>query len=374
MTPIAATTLCLIACHGASGDHFSVFAENLIKEGYQVQVYASEHALKKFQDRNISVSMSFKITPGEEIGLAKQIAQQCANKVIITDVGNPFNALLQKTIKAEAPETLRLAYYDNPEPFVPGGYSKVAAEVMQAADRVLFANANLAKTTLYSEPGKELALKDRVGLGYYPTAQADQTLARRAAEKEVKRKELFDQQGLKDTGQKVLVYFGGNNETYFSEAFPAFLKFLTAGIEDLSNIVFVMQQHPAAKTKNIDRGLLETWIKEHGTSQHAPQILISDWNSNDVQVIADGALYYQTSMGPLFALAGIPMAQVGHDTYEDVMVRSGLCPSATNSSDFVSIITKLNAVEVSENSRREIFKSLGIQENWLDILKKALVK
>jgi hypothetical protein len=50
---LSAKVICLIACHGGSADHFAIFAENLIQEGYEVQVYASNLVVKKFQDRNI---------------------------------------------------------------------------------------------------------------------------------------------------------------------------------------------------------------------------------------------------------------------------------------------------------------------------------
>jgi hypothetical protein len=55
----------------------------------------------------------------------------------------------------------RLAYYDNPEPFVPGGYSHTAAEVMREAQGILFANETLAKATIYSEIGKEVDFGSR---------------------------------------------------------------------------------------------------------------------------------------------------------------------------------------------------------------------
>lgn len=361
-----AAIICLIACHGASADHFSVFAEKLLSEGYEVQVYASEHALKKFQDRQIPITMPFKtdqLSPEEEKALAAEIAKSCRGSVVLTDVGNPFDITLQKTIAADTPETFRLAYYDNPEPFVPGGYSKVAAEVMGAAQRVLFANANLVHSPLIDIP-----FQNRVGLGYYPTAQADKIAKRRGEEGGRMRRQLFDKFGLRDTGQKVLVYFGGNNEEYFTKAYPAFLSFLSEGI-DLSNYIFIMQQHPGAKSKNIDRQMLEDWIKEH---QNAPRVILSDWTSDDIQVIADGALYYQTSMGPLFALAGIPMAQVGHNTFEDVMVRSGLCLSATNTADFVEVIGKMKSALVTDEQRQSIYKSIGIREDWFEVFKQAL--
>jgi hypothetical protein len=377
---LSATVICLIACHGGPADHFATFAEQLVQNGYEVQVYASGPALKKFQDRNIQVAMSFSadnLSAESEKELASQIAKSCSKAaVVLTDVGHAFDINLQKALSVEDSQVLRLAYYDNPEPYVPGGYSNVAADVMLAAKKVLFANANLAAASLYQEPNMEikLPLQDRIGLGYYPINQAEKMAARRAENHNSMRTQFFSAHRLEDKGQKVLVYFGGNNGEYFKEAFPAFLKFLSEGMQqtDLSNFVVVVQQHPGAKTKNIDREQAETWIKEKGENTTAPKMIISDGTSDDMQVLADGALYYQTSMGPLFALAGIPMVQVGHKTYEDVLVRGNLCPSATNSVDFIRSIKAIKPAAVSEEQKRIIFKSLGIKEDWFNILKQAL--
>lgn len=368
---VLAQTICFIACHGASADHFALFAENLIHEGYEVHVYASEGVVKKFQDRQIP-SISFNkenLTPNETEALATHLAKQCTDaSSVVTDVGHPFDQTVQNALAKEAPKVLRFAYYDNPESFVPGGYSKVAAGVMLAAQRVLFANANLAEAAEL-----DLPLKKRVGLGYYPLAPAEKIAARRKEGSNIREK-LFQKYHLTDQGQKVLVYFGGNNEEYFGEAFPAFCRFLSEAIEtaDLSNLVIFLQQHPGAKAKNIDRQALEAWILKEGNNPNAPQVLISEETTDDMQVLTDGALYYQTSMGPQFILAGIPCLQVGHKTYPDVIVRGGLCPSVTDSKAFVEQVLKTQPIEVTDEKRNAIYKSLGIRDDWFQVLKKAL--
>lgn len=373
---LTTTAICLIACHGGPADHFATFAENLTREGYKVEVYASGPALKKFQDRHIEVMMSFNpdnLSVQAGIDLATQIAKRCANaSVVLTDLGHSFDMTLQKALATEAPQVLRLTYYDNPEPYVPGGYSNVAGEVMFAAQKVLFANANLQESSIYQEPNKEIKLSEnaRVGVGYYPIAQADKLTIRRKEEHDKLRAQFLAKHGLEDRGQKVLVYFGGNNEEYFTKAFPAFLKFLSKG--NLSNIVIVLQQHPGAKSQNRDRYQVESWVKEYGKAANSPRVVVSDEATDQMQVVADGALYYQTSMGPLFALAGIPTIQVAHETYSDILVRNGLCPSVTNPTDFITAIAAIKPVEVSEMQRRTIYKGLGIREDWFELFKQAL--
>jgi len=376
---LLATVICFIACHGGPADHFATFAESLSERGYEVHIYAAGPALQKFQDRKIDVWYSFNadtLAPDQEKELAEQIAGTCGTaSVVITDVGHPFDIALQNALKKRAPQVLNIAYYDNPEPYVPGGYSDTAAKVMAPAKRVLFPNTHLANTPLYQAPGQEIELPfaKRVGIGYYPMAQAEKIAEKRAQEQSGLRKELFAKWRLKEQGQKVLVYFGGNNTEYFEKAFPAFLHFLSEGKEaqDLSNWVIVLQQHPGAKAQGIDRKQLEAWL---GKGKRMPKIVISEETSDKMQIMADGALYYQTSMGPLFALSGIPTVQVAHETYPDLLVRAGLTPSVTNAADFVDAVMVINPVPLSEEKKGKIMESLGIKKDWIERLERAIEK
>jgi hypothetical protein len=375
----SAAAVCLIVCHGAPADHFATFAENLPKDVGAIEIYASGPALDKLQERSIAVQFPFSIdktSPEKEDALAKQIAEACHTaKVVITDVGHPFAIKVQKALARQAPHVPRLAYYENPEPYVPGGYSVVAAEVMQASQGILFANSHLAHAPLFQAPDQaiDLGSRKRVGIGYYPTRQAEKIAARRTEKKPVLRQALFQKNAIADQGQKVLVYFGGNNEEYFSKALPAFLSLLEQGMRqsDFTNLVIILQQHPGAKTKNTDKGMVKAWIDEYSHLPQAPRIIISDSNSDDAQTVADGALYYQTSMSPQFVLAGIPTIQIGHETYEDVLIRNGLSPSVTTVDQFIGIIDSLNQQE-KEVPQSVIFEGLGIKKDWLQTLETAI--
>lgn len=374
-----AAVVCLIACHGGPADHFATFAESLSKDVGAIEIYASGPALQKFQERGIKVNLPFsidKISPEEEDVLAEQIAKACSTaSVIITDVGHAFDIKVQKALARQATHVPRFAYYDNPEAYVPGGYSAVAAEVMSAAHGILFANSNLAKAPIFQEPGKEINFGSRkkFGIGYYPINQAEKIAKRRATEQLSMRQALFSRNDLVDRGQKVLVYFGGNNEEYFSKAFPAFLTLLEAGMEqsDFSNLVIVVQQHPGAKSKNIDGNMVSSWIGKHSETRVAPRMILSDFSSDDAQTIADRALYYQTSMGPQFVLAGIPTIQVGHETFEDILVRNQLSPSVTDVDQLINVVDGLTH-QKKEIPQEVIFEGLGIKSNWLPTLEKAI--
>lgn len=374
----SAAAVCFIACHGNPADHFATFAESLSRDIGAIEVYASGPALKKFQERGIEVKPFSidKISPEEEDVLAEQIAKACSTaSVIITDVGHAFDIKVQKALARQAAHVPRFAYYDNPESYVPGGHSAVAAKVMLAANGVLFANSNLAKAPIFQEPGKEIDFENRkkVGIGYYPINQAEKIAKRRAAEQSSMRQTVFSKNDLVDRGQKVLVYFGGNNEGYFSKAFPAFLSLLEEGMErsDFTSLVIVIQQHPGAKSINLDGNRVSAWMAKHSETRQAPTMILSDFSSDDAQVIADGALYYQTSMGPQFVLAGIPTIQVGHETFEDILVRNQLSPSVTDVSQFISVIDDLTH-QKKEIPREVILEGLGIKSNWLPTLEKAI--
>lgn len=374
---VPAAAVCFIACHGGPADHFSTFAEDLSSKGYKVEIYATGPALKKFQDRKIDIVTSFSLENISEKEAATELARKCSGAdVIITDVGHVFDVSLQNALKSQASTSLRLAYYDNPEGYVPGGYSAVAAKVMLAAQGVLFANANLVKTPLYQTPSQEICLpsEKRMGLGYYPISQAEKIAKRRMSDQSQIRAQLFSKYSLMDRGQKVLVYAGGNNEEYFSKALPAFLKFLSEATlqEDLSHFVVLLQQHPGAKEKNLDVKLVRQWIEEHGGAARIPQFFISEFNSVDAQVVANAMVYYQTSMGPQFVLAGIPTIQAGHNTYEDILVKNGLCSTVTDADGLVSALSRLKRKVLEESGNEAIMQGLGINSDWANRLEDAI--
>lgn len=374
---LSAAAVCFIACHGGPADHFSTFAQDLSQKGYKVQIYATGPALKKFRDRDIEIVTPFALENISEEEAATELAKRCSGAaVIITDVGHVFDIPLQKALKNEASKSLRLAYYDNPEAYVPGGYSSVADKVMLAAQGVLFANANLVKTPLYQTPSQEVCLapEKRIGLGYYPVSQAEKIAKRRTSEQSLIRAQLFSKHSLIDQGQKVLVYAGGNNDEYFSKALPAFLQFLSeASVQrDLSDFVVLLQQHPGAKEKNFDVKLVQQWLEQRGQEARAPQFFISEFNSDDAQVVADGMLYYQTSMGPQFVLAGIPTIQVGHNTYEDVLVKNRLCSTATDGGGLLAALSRLQGDVKAESGSEAIMRGLGISPDWAVRLEYAI--
>ena len=355
---ISAAAICLIACHGGPADHFATFAEELTQRGHRVEVYATGPALKKMQERKIENVTEFSLD--DEKNAAIQIAEKCSNNaVVITDVGHQFAETFHYTLEKQAPKVLRLAYYDNPEPYVPGGYSETASKVMRAAQKVLFANANLVKDD-----------KREMGIGYYPVAQAEKIAKLRTTDREKIREKLFAQWRMKDEGQQILVYAGGCNDEYFDHALPAFLEFLSEAAQDtdISRFVVMIQQHPRAKERKTESKMVDDWLIK------APRLFLSKINSDEAQIVADRMLYYQTSMGPQFVLANIPTTQVGHKPYEDILVKNKLCSVATNEIELLEAILPSEQPSNDPKSREKVIEGLGIRKDWADRLEASLIQ
>ncbi len=372
--------ICFFVCHQGAANHFAVFTEHLMRDGYEVHIFAAEPVIKPFQDRGI-VATPFSIknlSDEEKSSLADELATLCSTaSAVLTDVGDLFEMTFQKALKEKSPRVLRLAYRDNPEHYVPEPYLTIATKVMLAADRVLFANANMAQEALYQDKEQKeeipLPFENRIGLGYSPLAQAEKLALQRKESHETMQKQLLDKYGA--AGRRALVYFGGNNPDYFNKAFPAFLKILSQSIEkgeNLSDLVIFLQQHPKAKEENLDRKQLEIWIEAHRGDPHAPRLIISSEKTPDLEIAADAALFHQTSLTSSWALAGLPMMQIGDEPDQTIIVKAGLCPSVTDAAGFIEAIKGIKPKLVSEEEKAAICARLGIREDWFATLKQAL--
>ena len=317
-------TICFIACHTGPAEHFAAFAEEL-KSDCKVKVWTAPVAESKFQD---FPHESFQNLDSET---AKKIALECVGaKAVMTDLGHSFDIIMQKALAKYAPKVPRFAYYDNPEVHVPGNYNKIAEKVMKNTNHVLIANA-------------EISVDDDAGIGYYPIAKA-RTLARKRDDDSKKlRIDLFHKYGLKDNGEKICVYLGGNNTDFYKEAFPAFCSM----VPNDPKILFFVQPHPSSQK-----------LKLPGHVQ------LSYWSTEDMMTIAEVVLYHQTSMAPLLAFAGIPLIQVGKSRYDDLLTTSGV-PFASNQDELMQAL---------KEARKKIFQPqiVGFRQDWPDRLRKAL--
>jgi hypothetical protein len=232
--------VCFIVCDSRPATHFAAFAKSLlVGSNLRINIYASGSALEKFQTLNLSDDIClFQFilnelnNEEEEEELAIKLIDSClmeGAQTIIVDIGNKFDIKLQ-----EAYNKLDLAlhnihfwcYYDNPEEYVPGGYSIRSEEMIKLSKNILFANINLVKrdSKIFSLPNIMINCNNKniQGIGYYPTDIAENLQKRR----EIERKTLRAKYGWNNI-KYLFVYFGGNNKIYYNQAFPAFLSFLS---------------------------------------------------------------------------------------------------------------------------------------------------
>lgn len=364
--------VCFVASHPAAGAHFADFYYELTKQGrIQCRVLATEKAADELMKRDVPVydfyygkkSRTLKDLPEEEQEqIAESVAKICSTaKCVITDLGQEFSAKVQNKLAEKYPSIVLVAYYDNPEAFVPGGYSATAAKVLLKSQAVLFANAKLADGPLYSAPDVPLDLngKTKIGVGYANLKDVEELREKRSGRSS-------------NNTDKLAVYFGGANDVYYDQAFPRFLSILmdASKSQDLSSLTILIQQHPRAVLEgNRDGLLLLDWQKT--ASPQAPKIAISSIPFNEALVAADLALYYQTSAAAKFMLVGVPTAQIGHEAYSDVLVRNNFCPSITQSKEFLELI-KIFPTPPTQEVRNKILNATGIDPAWPVHLTKSL--
>ena len=101
-------------------------------------------------------------------------------------------------------------------------------------------------------------------------------------------------------------------------------------------------------------------------------IFLSDFSSEEVQVVADAMLYYQTSMGPRFVLSGIPTIQVGHAVYEDILVEQRLCAVATDLCSFQNALSHLAANIDIESNYDALLHALSFTPDWRNRLEQSV--
>lgn len=310
-----------ITAHPAGQEHFSILNQELSKQKIPAQEWV-------FDSNNIEA--------------AAQYVSNYGITHLIVDVGNPQVAALLERVAILSPQVCKVAYYDNPESQVPGAYLENTRKIAEVADFVLFANSNLAN----EGPLPFIPPEKRFGLGFYPMGEIDGIIRDRSMYQEERRALFLQEQGIEDKGQPLVFYFGGANSDYYEKAAPAFASFIGS-----NKATFVLQQHPRAMKEGDRDGTL---LVEKG-------VIRSALSFKEALETCDVALFYQTSAAAKFALCGIPVLKVGHDTSPDLLTDLNICRSATNRSTFVAELSKLQPKPVE---RQKILDRLGVLEKW----------
>lgn len=368
--------LTFLCCHPAPANHFADFLQPTSNH-IACEVLATEIAYKNLKDRNVDAKDFYankrvvplaKLSEEDAERLAQEVAKTCSkSSIVIADVGSDFTARVLHVLSEKYPDVKLIVYYDNPEDYVAGGYSETVAKAMKHAKVALFANDNLANRPIYAKPNEKIDLSSiqRIGLGYSTLPEEVAKIkALRAESQEAERAKLLQRHNIEDRGQKIAFYFGGANEVYYNEAFPHFLKCLEASHKEeaLSNLTILVQQHPRSIIEgNKDGNYLDVWKQKLGSA--APEILISKASFNDAILAADLGMYHQTTANTKILLSGIPIFQVAHEKYSDVLVKNDLCKSAVSSHEFSDALKDAidNPVNVDASL---VYQLLGIKKDW----------
>jgi hypothetical protein len=304
----------------------------------------------------------------------EKLAKRCEKiRVVITDLSDPLAPELHQKLATCAPQTLRIAYYDNPEQWVPGGYSGTAAKVAPLAHKILCANTRLAAAgAIFYAPDTPLRLPPEkvVGLGYYPLEAAEALLKDRSSPelRAQLRKTLFTKLQQQDAGQRIIVYLGANHIEYFERALPLYIgclrSFPPPNPAGAPSPLFLFQQHPGAKLENRDAPQIPL----------SPSSALSPLSSDEALRIADIAVYFQTSLGPQCAYAGVPTIQVSNPPYPDLLVRANIAHVSTDPATFRHAVYQT----LKERFDPTCFQSrlrdgLGLSDDWPTTLMRALL-
>jgi len=348
--------VCLICTHPNPATHFVEYVQVFEENKISYEIIAGADVAGKFSEFKDKVFV---------IQSLEALEEHCKNKkLVISDISTEILIELFQRLEQKYPSIQRAVLYDNNEKYVGGGYTETARKIIPYAQMILFANANLAKTGIEESP---LVLMDvsklsLIPIGHIPMNEAKSILSNRqdAIKKSNLRAEFFQNKGIVDKNQKIYVYVGGANDTYYEKAFPAFLDLLL-GLKNSS--IFLLQQHPRAKEASIDVNLLLS-------TQPKSNVFVSNLSTIESLTIADGVLYYQTNMAAQFPYAGIPwIAQIGHETYDDVLIRSGI-PSITNSDAFEKALSQ----EETPISWQRLEQERGVDSNWKQNLLNLIYK
>ena len=358
------TKVFLISSHPAPAPQIGSLSEALKEEGIEYEILATEEAYRSLEKLKYPVNNFYlgekplaSLPDLEAEKIAEEVADRCQEgHAVMTDVGSPITARIQRILAKKYPHITRIAYYENPESFVPGGYSEMAGRVLPYSQVVLFANANLANQPIYEQkPGSRINMlgKKCIGLGFSSLPQEVEKLKELRADASQRRAAFLQNHGIQDRGQKIAIYFGGANEVYYEKAFPAFLEMLSKSTTP--DMTVFIQQHPrSVREGNRDGKLLE----KTSTKQ---QVVISKAEFDEALAVADLALYYQTGANAKFVLSGIPTLQIGHETFSDILVKNGFCPSVTTAEQFEEVM-KSNFKMVPDETK--IYQLLGVQPDW----------
>jgi hypothetical protein len=161
---------------------------------------------------------------------------------------------------------------------------------------------------------------------------------------EEKKHIYLEKLGLSSQIKKVILYLGGNNATYYDEAFPAFLRIFEESSQetDFSDTLLILAQHPVPKKSPTAKDFLlfSEKAESFASNPKAPILHRALETSDELLLIADRVCYYQTSISPLLWAGGVPFFQIGHAPYLELLVSTGKCLAVTSTEELMPALAK----------------------------------
>lgn len=377
MTALFSTlALVCVATQPEAVAHFCQFQNSLDKHT-QIEIIALDQAASAAEQRKANFYDALdgkglsRVSDAERLlALERTLEMVKLASHVIVDIGDPFTIKLFDQLQSKFPHIQRWVYYDKPESYVPGGYSKSANKLISLAHGILFANANLPNQTLWADPNSPIDTShcEQAGIGYCPL---DLAINLRSIKGPKARANLLSSLNLPEQHQKIMLYIGHSSDEYFQKAFPAFLNMLDelTMTQDISNWCIVLHQHPNAKEFQDELILLREWKKK--SPWNRPQIYINPVSFTEALAGANLALYYQAASVNQLVMAGMPTLQVTHKTYPDLAIRSGLVPSVTRARTLYEQ-ANTHLTTPPRYLPTDVYNKLGIREDWEDVLMHAL--
>lgn len=333
-----------ITLHSLPAEHFVCF-ENVYKDVLPTYMIFGDVAKRALKDRPPYFDLD-SLDKTDMEAFADEVARICdCAQIIFVSIGHASSGYIIKALRETYGDTKRLiVYYDNPEAFVPGGYSEVAEAAIAFGQpkEILFANKNLARADVEIFKGVEGVKK--TGLGFYAMEQVEALKAMRV--------------GKEKSEGRVFLYLGGSetNTEYMEKALPAFIEMLRGMSFEEEPTTLYFRGHP--RSSGVDFAAVEAIAKPGLTVLKAPKDLLESL------AIADYALYYQTSLSPLLVLGGIQAIQVGHEVYRETLVDKRIIPVAKTFSELEEILKRAP----DAYSERAIYDVIGYDPAWKENL------
>lgn len=339
----ASRPICIVADDPYSAGHLGGFAHHLSRRLESVTVYAAPEAQEILNELRVGF-VPFR--PCKED--FPKVMSRCAEaSTVITGIG-VFSKGIHQRLSEHCDTVRHWVLYPHCKPCdqLEEEERATVLEITKLAHRILFAHVDLAE----GDP-------KGIAIGYNPVFdQAARIVSLKKECHERQRARFFELRKMKDEGQQIAIYFGGNSDAYYDHAFPAFVDMMRES--DLPNTIFLVHQHPSAKKHDLD------------VNRISPDQVFSGSNEAALS-LADVVLYHEHRLAPAIYAAKIPIIQVGKEPPdEDVLVTQYLCPSVTNEVRFTS------AIQSAHKPTKELIETLrtyyGIHPFWDRQLDRAL--